>query len=85
MTGIGASEFEVEDMAGNVWEWTADWFGDYTNPHRSPNTGQFRVIRGGSYRERIESSVTYNRSSLTPTLRDRVVGFRTASQAIGAR
>ena len=41
------------DMHGNVWEWVADWKGQYpqgpvTDP-RGPSTGVFRVIRGGSW------------------------------------
>ena len=49
----GDSPYGCADMAGNVWEWVADWYGSYpvgrqVNP-TGPDSGAYRVLRGGSW------------------------------------
>ncbi|MBO7392297.1 MAG: formylglycine-generating enzyme family protein, partial [Verrucomicrobia bacterium] len=70
------------DMHGNVEEWCLDWFDSYpdeavTNP-AGPETGAFRVIRGGSYSAETLRCRSASRSSNYATDHSNTTGFRVA-------
>jgi formylglycine-generating enzyme required for sulfatase activity len=66
-----------------VWEWTADWYGDYTNAAatnpRGPEAGTARVGRGGGwfYLDAGDVRATFRRR-FDASLRYDYVGFRCA-------
>jgi formylglycine-generating enzyme required for sulfatase activity len=70
------------DMTGNVLEWCRDWFGDYprgaqTDP-TGPESGYFRMARGGSWRVAATSGRSAARSGGSPARQDYTLGFRLA-------
>ena len=82
--GSGASPYGVMDMAGSVWEWVSDWYGEdyYSNsPYRNPTgpaEGTEKVVRGGSWFEEARWIHTTVRISDLPTERYNRLGFRCA-------
>jgi formylglycine-generating enzyme required for sulfatase activity len=80
----GKSPYGMYDLAGNVWEWVADWYdknyyasSPSSNP-LGPSSGQSRVLRGGScgnYGNNVRSA---DRNVSTPNGIYYFVGFRCA-------
>ena len=77
----GRSPLGLYDMAGNVFEWVADWFaptyeGAATVNPLGPESGEKKVIRGGSWGDNAFFLRAANRGSLAPTAALNFVGFR---------
>jgi formylglycine-generating enzyme required for sulfatase activity len=80
----GASLYGPLDMAGNVWEWVHDWYSStyystlpYDNP-TGPDTGTYKVLRGGSWQV-IDYDLRVGRRFFNfPTVENHVFGFRCA-------
>lgn len=68
------------DMLGNVWQWTGDWYADYSadrqSDPRGPASGQFRVLRGGSWNLDPRSARVSYRLRYVPEVRLNLLGFR---------
>ena len=88
----GASPFGILDMAGNVMEWTGDWYGPYQpsggtaeSDPTGPTTGSTRVVRGSDWARFIPSTTRAAvRRSDTPTARASSAGFRCAFSLSGS-
>ncbi|SIO40623.1 formylglycine-generating enzyme family protein [Fibrobacter sp. UWB11] len=72
--------FGLYDMAGNVAEWVNDWYDTYpkngSNNYAGPKTGDFRVIRGGGWSDKVTALAPKEREKLNPAQSKVTIGFR---------
>jgi formylglycine-generating enzyme required for sulfatase activity len=77
----GASAFGVQDLSGNVEEWTADWYAESLGTGPSPRAGAAHVLRGGGWLSPPSQSRTTSRNWGSALEAGANVGFRCARDA----
>ncbi|MCP4698070.1 MAG: SUMF1/EgtB/PvdO family nonheme iron enzyme, partial [Gammaproteobacteria bacterium] len=77
-----ANAWGLHELLGNVWEWVQDWYGEYSKDAQTdpsgPETGSYRVMRGGSWFRDARYCRSAYRSRDDPGNRSVSFGFRLA-------
>ena len=85
----GATPEGIYDLAGNVWEWCRDWYGDYRGEEQTdpvgPDSGSFRVLRGGAFYNCPGHLRAAYRINYVPQNRNDRIGFRVVWSAAGGQ
>jgi formylglycine-generating enzyme len=81
----GLGRYAHADLAGNAWEWVADYWGSFPSSCRNcinSVPGSLRMVRGGSMDTRADEVTTFYRGNGTrPEAHDAWTGFRCARPA----
>jgi formylglycine-generating enzyme required for sulfatase activity len=80
----GVSPFGVYGLVGNVSEWVSDWYSENYYSASAPynpqgaESGKYRVIRGGSWKDDATSMLPTIRNWYNPESSSNTIGFRCA-------